>query len=314
MADAPINPRCFLCGRNHPLKFCLTFRKMLFSERRNALIGQDVCLNCFGYGHKRDTCPSNGRCQVCRANHHSMIHRPRWERDSSADESSDGSFVSAVSRTEERPDLRSDYEKLPFILQMLTFEDARPIDWQPPRKPNIEVVPVVQCVLRNGALQVSATMLVSPLVPKSHLVYPNTVELFHKNPLTSDPAYKKLDVLHPEGPLELTFALVRDLHFYVPPAIQQDDLLEVTEGRKLAHPEPHQYRQIDGVFGRDYSDRILRGSLMTAPQNPNVTMHDTTFGIVLSGHFVKGPVPIASSIWNWGLAELITFPPPKDHL
>lgn len=86
MAEATPKPRCFLCGRNHALKHCLTFRKMLIRERREALNGQDVCPNCFGYGHSRSSCTSVNRCQTCQAKHHTMIHRHRSEIESSFEE------------------------------------------------------------------------------------------------------------------------------------------------------------------------------------------------------------------------------------
>lgn len=66
---------CFVCSKNHPLKYCLTFRKMLFTERYDTVFVSGLCLNCFHNDHKRSNCPSTNRCQTCKRRHHTMIHR-----------------------------------------------------------------------------------------------------------------------------------------------------------------------------------------------------------------------------------------------
>lgn len=67
--------RCFLCGKNHPIKYCSDFRWMLKDERRAVLQKFRYCLNCLSDRHQRDACTSTKRCDVCGYAHHTMIHR-----------------------------------------------------------------------------------------------------------------------------------------------------------------------------------------------------------------------------------------------
>lgn len=297
MAEANHKPRCFLCGRNHALKYCLTFRKMLMTERREALVGQDVCLNCFGYGHQRATCPSKNRCQTCQANHHTMIHRPRHERSSSVEDVPLPEVCETAVSLAVKVDLRNEYEKLPFPQRILTYRGATPFNVQEsnPAEISTRIVPVVQCELAAGTKRVLVTLMVCPYVPKSHVVYDSVRSLFRTYALTSDLSHGSLDILHPGGSIEVRFALVKCLQFFVPPAIQRSDLLSFAEGRKLAHPEPYNYKKIDGVIGKDLEDRIIRGKMLKAAKNPNISTQDTVFGVIFSGSWVRSNIPFISS-------------------
>lgn len=294
MAEANPKPRCFLCGRNHALKHCLTFRKMLISERRSALVGQSVCLNCFGYGHKRATCPSKNRCQTCQANHHTMIHRPRHERASSCEETPTlPDRKPAVPLTSQSP-----YEKMPFHERILTSERARPFNWQRPnpQEDNIEIAPVVLCELKTANGRQVVTLMVCPDVPKSHLTYSSVQSLLGASAFTKEVLHASFEILLPEGGIVERFAIVRNLLIYVPPAIQRADLMQFAEGRKLAHPEPHKYNRVDGILGKDLEEKIMLGKMQKAEKNPNIRTQDTVFGVIFCGTWARSSKPFLKSL------------------
>ncbi|KOX81096.1 hypothetical protein WN51_10021 [Melipona quadrifasciata] len=66
--------RCPLCSDNHSLSRCETFNKLAIEPRRERVRELRLCFNCLRPGHGVKRCTSSA-CQVCRAKHHTLLHR-----------------------------------------------------------------------------------------------------------------------------------------------------------------------------------------------------------------------------------------------
>ncbi|XP_075168677.1 uncharacterized protein LOC142240818 [Haematobia irritans] len=291
MSQIAVKPRCFMCKRNHPLKYCVKFRNLSNDARRASLVGQDACFNCFGFGHSRSTCPSVNRCEICKAKHHTMIHREESEMDSSIE-----NVPSTPTEKQQNVQIEKSYDQLPFSVRMTTFENAKPYDWVPQdadtRK---ELAPVIQCELVCQGKSHTVTLLLYPQVPKSCLLKANVKSAFELGPLRFEVAYCSCKISTPTGTITERFALVDKFRFYIPQPCHRPDIFKYAEGRKLAHPEPHNFK-IDGVIGGDLADRVILGPLNKLEKNPNILLQETIFGLVFSGFYDRSNIPFLKSL------------------
>ncbi|XP_036346383.1 uncharacterized protein LOC118755658 [Rhagoletis pomonella] len=70
-------PKCNLCegSISHNAFNCSVFMKLTPVQRYDVAKKKSLCLNCLGPNHSSKDCPSTHRCQVCRASHHTLLHR-----------------------------------------------------------------------------------------------------------------------------------------------------------------------------------------------------------------------------------------------
>ena len=62
-----------LCSMNHRLRKCSEFNAKSAFERRKEARRLRLCYNCLG-NHKFNDCKSSGRCTICQAKYHTLIH------------------------------------------------------------------------------------------------------------------------------------------------------------------------------------------------------------------------------------------------
>ncbi|XP_075164387.1 uncharacterized protein LOC142236989 [Haematobia irritans] len=300
MSHWVIKPRCFLCGRNQPLKYCLRFRNMTIRERRAALEGQDVCLNCFGFGHTRSNCPSDNRCQLCDEKHHTMIHVDNFEEIPTFEETIESSSFKDEKENDHvsmtaNSSINASFESMPFYMQMITYAGALPHDWTTPNEYR-RLAPVIQCELSGGGIQKSFTVLLETRVAKSFLIFESVKEFSHlhrtKHEISSGSFYIHL----PEMPLRHRFVIARRIPFFVPPAVRIPSLMSYFQGLKMAHPQPFTYGQIDGVIGKDLEEYIIQGESSKGEKNPSILVTKTVFGLVVSGSAARSNIPFLKSL------------------
>lgn len=66
--------KCYLCGEAHRLNLCGAFEKMSIGQRKEFLIKEKRCLNCFDLRHSVENCTASSRCWICQAKHHTLLH------------------------------------------------------------------------------------------------------------------------------------------------------------------------------------------------------------------------------------------------
>lgn len=52
---------------------------------------------------------------------------------------------------------------------------------------------------------------------------------------------------------------------------------------KPAHPEPHLYKDVDGIIGKDLVRKICIGQWEASECKPNIQTRKTIFGVIASG-------------------------------
>ena len=69
-------PKCLMCGQEHPIWRCQQFRAISVSARRDLVLSNMRCLNCYGSGHSAQGCLSQFRCKVpgCGEKHSTFLH------------------------------------------------------------------------------------------------------------------------------------------------------------------------------------------------------------------------------------------------
>ena len=77
------NNVCQLCKGKHRITDCSQFITLTIHERKNIIIKNKLCLNCFRPGHDSAHCPSKFSCRTCAKRHHTMIHMPNKNGSSS---------------------------------------------------------------------------------------------------------------------------------------------------------------------------------------------------------------------------------------
>ncbi|XP_071629518.1 uncharacterized protein [Temnothorax longispinosus] len=66
--------KCVGCSGNHYLAKCDDFKGQSVEQRIQLARQYKCCLNCLRIGHFLKNCPSKGRCNRCRRNHHTLLH------------------------------------------------------------------------------------------------------------------------------------------------------------------------------------------------------------------------------------------------
>ncbi|XP_075153514.1 uncharacterized protein LOC142227072 [Haematobia irritans] len=313
MAQLVKKPRCFLCGRNQPLKYCVRFRNMSVPERRKVLVGKDICINCFGSGHTRSNCPSENRCQMCDAKHHTMIHVDNFEAvpsfettilwSSDNEETDQFTATTPCSGNETNfftitaDELSSlPFDSMPFYKQMTTYKGCLPYNWSPTDdNKSTMIAPVIECDVLEGGIQKSLTFLFEPRVPKSMLVFESIKEFGHVCSTRLDINYGLFNIILPYEQHRHRFVIVNRIPFYTPPAVKRS-FASYFPHRQMAHPNPFDYSHIDGVFGHDLEDYIVLGESSKCEKNPCISIQNTVFGLVLSGSTARSNIPFLKSL------------------
>lgn len=68
-------PDCRLCKKDHPLRTCHKFKSMNVIKRQQAVKTYRYCENCLAHSHLLRNCRSRERCRLCKARHHTLLHR-----------------------------------------------------------------------------------------------------------------------------------------------------------------------------------------------------------------------------------------------
>lgn len=79
LLEAPSSqPSCHYCSSPlHVLRQCPAFKRLRTNARLQIILDQHGCVNCLSHGHQIANCKSKGRCRVCGAPHHTLLHIPR---------------------------------------------------------------------------------------------------------------------------------------------------------------------------------------------------------------------------------------------
>ena len=67
---------CVQCHKPHFVATCSDYHKFSPVGRFQTIQKNSLCTNCLSNQHRRDTCPSSKRCQVCNVFHHTTLHNP----------------------------------------------------------------------------------------------------------------------------------------------------------------------------------------------------------------------------------------------
>lgn len=67
-------PQCSLCGGDHFISRCVSFKKHSLSMRLSVLRNKKLCFNCLHHDHLDSQCRSLNRCLVCNQKHSTFIH------------------------------------------------------------------------------------------------------------------------------------------------------------------------------------------------------------------------------------------------
>lgn len=66
---------CIICGENHKIYDCSTFKAKGIQERLNYVKKYKLCANCLRQGHPLSECRM-GPCRECKERHNSLLHKP----------------------------------------------------------------------------------------------------------------------------------------------------------------------------------------------------------------------------------------------
>lgn len=282
--------RCFLCGKNHAICYCLAFRRMLWDERRAALQTQPICLNCLGFGHKRADCQSVNRCSVCGYKHHTMLHHGYSSIGSSSVEDLSVKPVPMTAKPKTaKPVIEADFKRLTL------GEGSVPTTMPSPLMDPIRLVaPVVECMLRAGDRQKKVTLMILEEVPKSQLRFHEVETLRYPTKFKNNTAYGQFKIDVPAGGhLTEWFIIVDKFKAKIEPSVKTQQLLFcLQQVGPVAHPEPHLYSTVHGIIGRDLARRVCFGEWKSTDSRPSVKTKQTMFGIIGSGIWENDPFSI----------------------
>lgn len=282
--------RCFLCGKNHAICYCIHFRRMLCDERRKALKGQSICFNCLGYGHHRTDCLSVNRCTVCGYKHHSMLHHGFSSIGSSSVEDLNVVPVPMAAKFKTRqPKIEADFKRLTLGENTVPATFPRALMF-----PELIVAPVIECVLRAGNREKKLTLMLLENVPKSQLLFEDMESLNYPTKFKNDTAYGQFNMGTPDGGhITEWFIMVDKFNARIEPPVRTYELKNcLRRVGPLAHPDPEIYSKINGIIGRDIARRICTGVWTPTKSHPNIRTKQTIFGIVGSGIWENEPFSI----------------------
>ena len=67
---------CVQCHKPHFVATCSDYNKLSPEGRFQTIQKNSLCTSCLSNQHRRDTCPSSKRSQVCNGFHHTTLHNP----------------------------------------------------------------------------------------------------------------------------------------------------------------------------------------------------------------------------------------------
>lgn len=262
-------PRCHICYKNHPLKYCPFFKRMTPEKRRVALIANNMCLNCLAHTHTRRECESENRCSICHLKHHSFIHHDE-----------DWGYTSSVDHTDylQQEELSSsDTDDTISLPEVIPLPNA-------PALPQALVTPLVRVLFEHEMGREWMTLMIRPEVKHSLL---NIFSVFRIPFLWPDmdknDQYRATFMIKGKtSHFQWTFRLVDDLG--VPPPTPPNDprlRAHFNHLQPLAHDNFHTETTIDGYIGSKSWNTIKRQQTIAAPCTP--LAQATEFGWVISG-------------------------------
>lgn len=71
------NITCYLCGDNHVVRKCERFLSSSLVDRRQAIEGKGLCMNCLAATHVTNACKSKFNCATCGDRHHTLLHQAK---------------------------------------------------------------------------------------------------------------------------------------------------------------------------------------------------------------------------------------------
>lgn len=81
--------RCILCKETHLIYYCPRFLALSTANRISKIKSLSVCMNCLRSNHKVSSCKSTRSCNICKKQHHTLLHL-----DKNPDSNSDASTSS----------------------------------------------------------------------------------------------------------------------------------------------------------------------------------------------------------------------------
>lgn len=282
--------KCFVCGVNHPIKYCPHFRWMFNDQRRATLVKSGHCLNCMSDRHKREECTSSKRCDVCSSKHHTMIHRdiviPRsgsFERPANTAQLKETVAVAPLARGPSTSSPASTTKLRKYT------SDPAPIRGGTSTGIIASLAPVVLCQLRAGTRTVDVTLLVNPRVPKSCIRYTKVEHLNYPTKFRANVPYGHFEIITRTGRVMKDWLVIVDtISVEHHPPSHSNNLPTLLQGVELkAHPEPQNFGTVDGIVGADLCRYTLYGKQKPLPEAPTIMLQDSAFGTIATGSFVN---------------------------
>ncbi|XP_046402966.1 uncharacterized protein LOC124168742 [Ischnura elegans] len=285
------NPLCALCGRSHWLAYCETFRDKSVEQRKEFVLSKNLCFNCFGQ-HVLRNCISKKRCQVCHKKHHTFLHGPSTNSESSKNcvkNQSTSSFPVFTEESIERK-LTNAIDSKPETVLLSTA-------WVKVLGPHGNVVSaralLDQCAQSSFITESlcqrlrldkkSASVVVSGLGNSLHMKCKGSVSVIIK------PRFMSTFSCHTEA------LVVPKVTLYKPSLLTRDNWPHLKE-LELADPKYFQAGQIDLLLGAAVHARVVEGRVVKGEANHPIAMA-TALGWILSGE-TNAVLPYTSAVFT----------------
>ncbi|XP_046388857.1 uncharacterized protein LOC124157853 isoform X1 [Ischnura elegans] len=285
------NPLCALCGRNHWLAYCETFRDKSVEQRKEFVLSKNLCFNCFGQ-HVLRNCISKKSCQVCHKKHHTFLHEPSTNSESSKNCVKNQSTSSFPVFTEE-----SIERKLTNVIDSKPETVLLSTAWVKVQGPHGNVVLaralLDQCAQSSFITESlcqrlrldkkSASVVVSGLGNSHHMKCKGSVSVIIK------PRFMSTFSCHTEA------LVVPKVTLYKPSLLTRDNWPHLKE-LELADPKYYQAEQIDLLLGAAVHARVVEGRVVKGEANHPIAMA-TALGWILSGE-TNAVLPHTSAVFT----------------
>ncbi|XP_046399398.1 uncharacterized protein LOC124165903 [Ischnura elegans] len=285
------NPLCALCGRSHWLAYCETFRDKSVEQRKEFVLSKNLCFNCFGQ-HVLRNCISKKSCQVCHKKHHTFLHEPSTNSESSKNCVKNQSTSSFPVFTEE-----SIERKLTNVIDSKPETVLLSTAWVKVQGPHGNVVLaralLDQCAQSSFITESlcqrlrldkkSASVVVSGLGNSHHMKCKGSVSVLIK------PRFMSTFSCHTEA------LVVPKVTLYKPSLLTRDNWPHLKE-LELADPKYFQAGQIDLLLGAAVHARVVEGRVVKGEANHPIAMA-TALGWILSGE-TNAVLPHTSAVFT----------------
>ncbi|XP_046396398.1 uncharacterized protein LOC124163497 isoform X1 [Ischnura elegans] len=285
------NPLCALCGRSHWLAYCETFRDKSVEQRKEFVLSKNLCFNCFGQ-HVLRNCISKKSCQVCHKKHHTFLHEPSTNSESSKNCVKNQSTSSFPVFTEE-----SIERKLTNVIDSKPETVLLSTAWVKVQGPHGNVVLaralLDQCAQSSFITESlcqrlrldkkSASVVVSGLGNSLHMKCKGSVSVIIK------PRFMSTFSCHTEA------LVVPKVTLYKPSLLTRDNWPHLKE-LELADPKHYQAGQIDLLLGAAVHARVVEGRVVKGEANHPIAMA-TALGWILSGE-TNAVLPHTSAVFT----------------